>query len=60
MQACILLSLLSLILVCGVTGLVPKPVVTTMIGTDFGSLATKRYGADRLAIRIRAAIRVVP
>src|SRR5262245_42115824 len=41
MQACIWLSLLCLILVIGVTGLVPKLVVTTMTGTDFGSLATK-------------------
>jgi hypothetical protein len=39
-QACILLSWLSLILVSEVTGLVPKLVVTTITGTDFGSLAT--------------------
>jgi len=32
--------LLSLIFVSGVTGFVPKLVVTTITGTDFGSLAT--------------------
>jgi hypothetical protein len=41
MHACILPSLLSLILVRGVTGFVPKLVVTTIVGTELGSLATK-------------------
>lgn len=40
MHACILPSLLSLIFVSGVTGFVPKLVVTTMFGTEVGSLAT--------------------
>jgi hypothetical protein len=40
MQACILLSRLSLILVCGVTGFVPTLVITIIIGTDFGSSST--------------------
>ena len=40
MQACILLSLLSLIFVCGVTGFVPKFVVTTITGTELELPAT--------------------
>src|SRR3990172_6768615 len=40
MQACILLSLLWRILVVGVSGLVPRLVVTTITGMEAGSLAT--------------------